>query len=168
MKKTNLLTILLFISIFSFSQKFAYVDTDYILKKIPEYTQAEEQINKYSNQWQQEIENGYKNIEEMYKAYQSEQILLTKEMKIKREEAIIEAEKSIQNLQQKYFGADGDLVKKRTELVTPIQNRILDAIQQLAANNKYSIIFDTSSDLIMLYTNPDLDKSDRVLEIMGY
>tara|TARA_B100000902_G_scaffold275673_1_gene261434 strand:- start:217 stop:531 length:315 start_codon:yes stop_codon:yes gene_type:complete len=104
----------------------------------------------------------------MYKDYQSEQVLLTQEMKIKREENIIEKERYVQDLQQKYFGSEGDLYKKRQELIKPIQDRIYDAIQQLAANNKYSIIFDSSSDLIMLFSDPDLDKSDNILKIMGY
>ena len=104
----------------------------------------------------------------MYRDYQSEQVLLTSEMKLKREEAIISKEKSVQSLQQKYFGTNGELYKKRQELIKPIQDRIFDAVQQLAANNKYSVIFDASSDLIMLYSNPDLDKSDKVLELMGY
>ena len=89
-------------------------------------------------------------------------------MKTKREEAIMEKEKSVQSLQQKYFGNNGDLYKKRQDLIKPIQDRIFDAVQQLAASNKYSIIFDASSDLIMLYSNPELDKSDKVLELMGY
>jgi len=104
----------------------------------------------------------------MYRVYQSEQVLLTNEMKLKREEAIISKEKSAQSLQQKYFGTNGELYKKRQELIKPIQDRIFDAVQQLAANNKYSVIFDASSDLIMLYSNPELDKSDKVLELMGY
>jgi outer membrane protein len=104
----------------------------------------------------------------MYRTYQSEQVLLTSEMKTKREESIIEKEKSVQALQQKYFGTQGELYKKRQDLIKPIQDRIFDAVQQLAATNKYSIIFDASSDLIMLYSNPDLDKSDKVLELMGY
>jgi outer membrane protein len=104
----------------------------------------------------------------MYRDYQSEQVLLTSEMKTKREESIIEKEKSVQELQQKYFGNNGELYKKRQDLIKPIQDRIFDAVQQLAASNKYSIIFDASSDLIILYSNPDLDKSDKILELMGY
>ena len=150
------------------AQKFAYVDTDYILSKIPEFSQSEEQINKYSKQWNDEIAAGYKEIEQMFQDYQSEEILLDESLKIKRQESIIEKEKYVHSLQQKYFGSEGELYKKRQELISPIQDRIFDAIQQLAANNKYSIIFDASSDLIMLYSNPDLDKSDKILQIMGY
>ena len=168
MNKTLLILTLTFLTITTQAQKFAYVDTDYILSKIPEFSQSEEQINKYSKQWNDEIEAGYKEIEQMFQDYQSEEILLDESLKIKRQESIIEKEKYVQSLQQKYFGSEGELYKKRQELISPIQDRIFDAIQQLAANNKYSIIFDASSDLIMLYSNPDLDKSDKILQIMGY
>ena len=167
-KKLFFFSLLFFTSFGSYAQKFAYVDTDYILTKVPEFIQAEEKINDFTKQWQSEIESGYTEVEQMYRDYQSEQVLLTSDMKLKREEAIISKEKSVQSLQQKYFGTNGELYKKRQELIKPIQDRIFDAVQQLAANNKYSIIFDASSDLIMLYSNPDLDKSDKVLELMGY
>jgi outer membrane protein len=167
-KKILVLTVIIITTFSGSAQKFAYVDTDYILTKVPEFVQAEEKINDFSTQWQQEIETVYAEVEQMYRDYQSEQILLTAEMKTKREEAIINKEKSVKSLQQKYFGPEGELYKKRQELIQPIQDRIFDAVQQLAANNKYSVIFDSSSELIMLYSNPNLDKSDKVLELMGY
>jgi len=167
-KTLFLLIVILMTSIGTYAQKFAYVDSDYILSKMTEFAQAEEKIDDFSKEWQSEIELAYEEVEQMYRDYQSEQVLLTSEMKTKREEAIMEKEKSVQSLQQKYFGNNGDLYKKRQDLIKPIQDRIFDAIQQLAASNKYSIIFDASSDLIMLYSNPDLDKSDKVLELMGY
>ena len=167
-KTLFLLIVILMTSIGTYAQKFAYVDSDYILSKMPEFIQAEEKIDDFSKEWQSEIELAYEEVEQMYRDYQSEQVLLTSEMKTKREEAIMEKEKSVQLLQQKYFGNNGDLYKKRQDLIKPIQDRIFDAVQQLAASNKYSIIFDASSDLIMLYSNPDLDKSDKVLELMGY
>ena len=167
-KTLFLLIVTLMTSISTYSQKFAYVDSDYILSKMTEFAQAEEKIDDFSKEWQSEIELAYEEVEQMYRDYQSEQVLLTSEMKTKREEAIMEKEKSVQSLQQKYFGNNGDLYKKRQDLIKPIQDRIFDAVQQLAASNKYSIIFDASSDLIMLYSNPDLDKSDKVLELMGY
>lgn len=167
-KTLFLLIVILMTSIGTYAQKFAYVDSDYILSKMTEFAQAEEKIDDFSKEWQSEIESAYEEVEQMYRDYQSEQVLLTSEMKTKREEAIIEKERSVQSLQQKYFGNNGDLYKKRQDLIKPIQDRIFDAVQQLAASNKYSIIFDASSDLIMLYSNPDLDKSDKVLELMGY
>ena len=167
-KKLFLLIVILITSISTYAQKFAYVDSDYILSKMPEFVQAEEKIDDFSKEWQSDIESAYEEVEQMYRDYQSEQVLLTSEMKTKREESIIEKEKSVQELQQKYFGNNGELYKKRQDLIKPIQDRIFDAVQQLAASNKYSIIFDASSDLIMLYSNPALDKSDKVLELMSY
>ncbi len=150
------------------AQKFAYVDTDYILNNIPEFNQAQDKLDEISKQWQAEIENIYAEIDKMYRNYQTQEVLLTDEMKRKREEAIIAKEKSAKTLQKKRFGPEGDLFGKRQELIKPIQDKVYEAIQMLAANSKYAIIFDSSSDLIMLYSNPNLDKSDKVLENMGY
>tara|TARA_B110000444_G_scaffold115520_1_gene108873 strand:- start:94 stop:600 length:507 start_codon:yes stop_codon:yes gene_type:complete len=150
------------------AQKFAYVDTDYILNKIPDFKQAQDKLDALSADWQKEIENKYTDVEQMYRAYQQEQVLLTDDMKEKREEAIIKKETDAKNLQKKYFGTEGNLYQKRQELIKPIQDKIYDAIQQLAADNKYAIIFDSSSDLIMLYKNNNYDKSEKVLESMGY
>ena len=151
-----------------YSQKFAYVDTDYILNKMPEFQQAQDKLDAFSADWQKEIEGKYAEVEQMYRAYQKEQVLLTDDMRIKREEAIIAQETMAKNLQQKYFGPTGELNTKRQELIGPIQDRISEAIKKLAANNKYQIVFDSSNELIMLYKNNNLDKSDKVLEIMGY
>tara|TARA_Y100000588_G_C13826292_1_gene741593 strand:- start:35 stop:544 length:510 start_codon:yes stop_codon:yes gene_type:complete len=150
------------------AQKFAYVDTDYILNKIPEFKQAQDKLDNLSTDWQKEIESKYTDVEKMYRAYQKEQVLLTDEMRVKREEAIINKENEAKDLQQKYFGPKGELYSKRQELIRPLQDRIHDAIQQLATNNKYQVIFDSSSDIIMLYKNNNLDKSDKILEMMGY
>ena len=169
MKKLLVILILLFTSIYSTkAQKFAYVDTDYILNKIPEFKQAQDKLDAISEDWQKEIENKYSEVDQMYRSYQQEQVLLTDEMKVKREDAIIKKETQAKQLQKKYFGPEGDLYLKRQELVKPIQDKVYDAIQQLAANNKYQVIFDSSSDLIMLYKNNNLDKSDKVIELMGY
>ena len=150
------------------AQKFAYVNTDYILKKIPEFQQAQDKLDAFSSDWQKEIESRYADVEKMYRAYQQEQVLLTEPMKNKREEAIMRAEKDAKDLQRKYFAPQGELYLKRQELVKPIQDKIYDAVQKLASDNKYAVIFDSSSDLIMLYSNPNLDKSDKILEILGY
>ena len=168
MKKIKFLILFFLIANYSLAQKFAYVDTDYILGKIPEYNQAQDKLDNYSKGWQEEIEMTMQKIEKMYRSYQSEQILLTEEMKSAREDMIFAEEKKVQDLQIKYFGPEGMLFSKRQELIKPIQDKIYDAIQQVATNNKYSVIFDSSSDLIMLYTNNNLDKSDKVLELMGY
>ena len=150
------------------AQKFAYVDTDYILNNIPEFNQAQDKLDEISKQWQEEIEAIYTEVDKMYRDYQTQEVLLTDEMKTKRENAIIAKEKSAKDLQRKRFGPDADLYAKRQELIKPLQDKVYDAIQQLAANSKYAVIFDSSSDLIMLYANPNLDKSDKILENMGY
>ena len=168
MKKIKFLILFFVITNYSLAQKFAYVDTDYILAKIPEYNQAQDKLDNYSKGWQEEIEMTMQKIEKMYRSYQSEQILLTEEMKSARENIIFAEEKKVQDLQIKYFGPEGMLFSKRQELIKPIQDKIYDAIQQVATNNKYSVIFDSSSDLIMLYTNNNLDKSDKVLQLMPY
>ena len=169
MKKTILIFIsALLLSAGTYAQKFAYVDTDYILNNIPEFNQAQDKLEEISKQWQEEIETIYAKVDKMYRDYQSQEVLLTEEMKKKREDAIIAKEKSAKDLQKKRFGPNGDLYGKRQELIKPLQDKVYDAIQQLAANSKYAVIFDSSSDLIMLYSNPNLDKSDKVLENMGY
>ena len=169
MKKALLILVsFLLLSVGSYAQKFAYVDTDYILNNIPEFNQAQDKLDEISKQWQTEIEGIYAEVDKMYRDYQTQEVLLTDEMKKKREEAIIAKEKSAKDLQKKRFGPEGDLYGKRQELIQPIQDKVYDAIQQLAANSKYAVIFDSSSDLIMLYSSPNLDKSDKVLDNMGY
>jgi outer membrane protein len=167
--KKALLFISLLISSFacSYGQKFAFVDTEYILSQVPEYKSAQAQLDAASAQWQKEIENKYAEIDKMYKAYQAEQVLLSDEMKKKRENDIISKEKEAKDLQKQHFGVDGDLFKKRQELVKPIQDKIYKAIKEIAANQAYAIIFDKASDLTMIYTTPKYDKSDDVLDAMG-
>lgn len=168
MKKLLLLLVISSLTLNIQAQKFAYVDTDYILNKIPDFKQAQDKLDALSTDWQKEIENKYSDVEKMYRAYQQEQVLLTTDMKEKREEAIINKETDAKNLQKKYFGPEGSLYVKRQELIKPIQDKIYDAIQQLSAENKYAIIFDSSSDLIMLYKNDNYDKSDKILDLLGY
>ena len=169
MKRILLILAVSFLAISTIqAQKFAYVDTDYILNNIPEFNQAQDKLDEISKQWQEEIEAIYAEVDKMYRDYQTQEVLLTDEMKTKRENAIIAKEKSAKDLQRKRFGPDADLYAKRQELIKPLQDKVYDAIQQLAANSKYAVIFDSSSDLIMLYANPNLDKSDKILENMGY
>ena len=168
MKKLLLLLVISSLTLNIQAQKFAYVDTDYILNKIPDFKQAQDKLDALSTDWQKEIENKYADVEKMYRAYQQEEVLLTDNMKEKREEAIVRKENAAKNLQKKYFGPEGSLQTKRKELIKPIQDKIYDAIQNLAADNKYAIVFDSSSDLIMLYKNNNYDKSDKVLDLMGY
>ena len=169
MKKviTSALVIFLFAAAL-LAQKFAFVDSDYILQNIPSYNAAQEELNKVSEEWETEIAAEYEEIEKMYKTYQSERVLLTDEMKKKREEEIITKERTVKELQSKYFGPEGDLSKKRQELVKPIQDAIYKAVKELSAEGSYAVIFDTASGASILYSNPRYDLSDEVLKKLGY
>ena len=165
--------ILLILSIFIFAgssqaQKFAYVDSQFILEQIPEYKQAKEELDNLSYQWQEEIEAAYQNIDKLYRAYQTDKVLLTDNMRQAREDEIIQKEKEVKDLHQQRFGSDGDLYKKQEELIRPIQNLIYNAIQEFSKEGRYGIIFDKSSDLLMLYTDENLDKSETILDYLGY
>ncbi len=169
MKKLILIASIVFATgTLSFAQKVAYVDTEYILGQIPEYKAAQADLDKISIQWQKEIEAKYAEIDKMYKAYQAEQILLTEEMKKKREGDIVSKEKEAKDLQKQRFGVDGELFKKRQELVKPIQDKVYNAVKTVAEKGGYSIMFDKASDLTMLYTSSKLDKSDDILQQLGY
>lgn len=169
MKKLFLIALVsLGFSSFTFAQKYAFVDTDYILKNIPEYNTALTTVDNQSVEWQKEIEVKYAEIDKMYRAFQAEQILLTEEMKRKRENEIINKEKEVKDLQKQRFGVDGDLFKKRQELIKPVQEKVYNTIKIIAEKQQYQVIFDKSSDLSILYANPKLDKSDAVLVEMGY
>ena len=152
----------------TFAQKFAYVDTEYILSNIAEYTSAQQQLDQLSVQWQKEIESRYAQIDKLYKAYQAEQILLTEEMRKKREDEILNKEKEVKDFQKEKFGYQGDLFKKKQELVKPIQDKIYNAVKKYAEDHSYAFIFDKSGDLIMLFANARYDKSDEILKAMGY
>lgn len=169
MKKIILIAGILFgTNVATFAQKIGYVDTEYILSKIPEYKAAQTELDNISIQWQKEIEAKYNEIDKMYKAYEAEQILLTEEMKLKRQQDIAAKEKEVKDLQKQRFGIDGELFKKRQSLVKPIQDKVYNAIKVIADKGAYSMIFDKASDLSILYSSPKLDKSDAVLKQMGY
>jgi outer membrane protein len=156
-----------FIGLALSAQKFAYVDTKYILSHIPEYQQAQAEINKLSNQWQKDIENKYETIAKLETALQAEKILLTDEMKQKREAEIQSKREEAMQMQTAKFGVDGELFKKREELIKPIQDQIYEAIQEVASTSALMVVFDKANHSNMLYTNPKHDISDKVLKKMG-
>ncbi|MGD2035384.1 MAG: OmpH family outer membrane protein [Bacteroidales bacterium] len=153
---------------FAAAQKFAFVDTEYILGNIPSYKAAENEIDKISKQYENEVSARFEEIDKMYREYQAEKVLLTDEMKSKREEEIINKEREAKKLQNDYFGQEGLLFKKRQELVKPIQEEVYSAIKDIANENGYAVIFDSASGPTMLYTNPRYDISDEVLQRLGY
>lgn len=169
MKKTSfIIGILLLTSAMAVAQKYAFVDTEYIRKNIPAFTTAQEQLDNLSKKWEKEVADGYTVVDQLYKSYQNEAPLLSQDMKIKREEAIINKEKEMKELQNKYFGMEGELFKKREELVKPIQDEILKAIKDIAVEGSYAVIFDSASGGNILFANPKFDISDQVLEKLGF
>ena len=150
------------------AQNIAYVDSRYILENIPEFNSAEEELNNLSLEWQEEIDLLKKDVEKLYRTYQAEQYLLPEEKKKQREEFIISKEKEVKTLTKKRFGPDGDLYIKQQALIQPIQDLIYTAINEFADEAKYDIIFDKSSELIMLFSHPELDKSDEIIKKLGY
>ena len=169
MKKLYLLGILLVLSFAtSFAQKYAYVDTDFILGKLPAYVAAQEQLDKLSQKYQKELETLHSELDQIYKDFQAEVILLSQDMKRKREEQIINKEKEYKKLQRQYFGPEGDLAKKKETLIKPIQDEVFSAIQTIAEQGAYSMVFDKAGSMTMIYTNPKYDLSDQVLQKLGY
>ena len=169
MKKLIAVAIVAFVfTAATIAQKFAFVDTDYIMKNIPSYVAAQDEIDKMSENWETEVSAEYDAIAEMYKTYQAERVLLSDEMKKKREDEIVAKEKQVKELQNKYFGPEGELFNKREELVKPIQDALYKAIKELTIEGGFAIIFDTASGASILYSNPKFDKSDEVLQRLGY
>ncbi len=168
MKKVLVITTLLLCAMWGFSQKFACVDSDYILSNMPEYKQAQKELDDASLQWQKEIENQLAEVDKMYKQYQAEALLLPSDLKTKKENEIVAAEKAAKNLQKQRFGNDGDLAKKRSELVKPIQDKVYNAIEKLAKEKNYSAVFDKASGAALLYVDDKTDISDLVLSELGY
>jgi len=169
MKKIILLAVIFCTMGFGASaQKYAFVNTDYIIDNIPEYTDAQAQLDELSANWQKEIDAKFAEIDKMYKSYQTEAVLLPEDMKKKREEDIIKKEREAKDLQKKRFGKDGDLFKKRQELIKPIQEKIYNAIEDIATAENYAVIFDKATNATLIYTNPKYDVSEQVLEKMGY
>lgn len=168
MKRLFLLAAAVLFTMAGFSQKYAYVDTEYILNNIPIYESAKTQLEDLTKEWKKEIDAKKASIDQMYANYQSERILLTEELRAKREDEIMKKEQELKQLQQKYFGESGLLYKKREELIKPIQDDIYNAIKEIATEGNYAVIFDTANNLNMLYTDPRHDKSDDVLRKLGY
>lgn len=149
------------------NQRFGYVDTEYILENIPEYKDAQDELNVLSTKWEKEIKARYEQVEKLYRDYQTESVLLPEDMKRKREDEIVEKEQEAKDLQMKYFGPEGDLFIKRSELVEPIQEKVFNAIQEIAETRNYAFIFDKASGATMLYASDKFDISDEVLDEIG-
>ena len=152
----------------SMAQKFALVDMDYILKNIPAYERANEQLTQVSKKWQAEVDALTTEAQTMYKNYQNEVVFLSKEQKKAKQDAIMEKEKQASDLKRKYFGPDGELFKKRTALMSPIQEEVYNAIKDVAELRGYQLVLDRASDAGIIFGSPKIDISDEVLKKLGY
>lgn len=167
MKKVIVIAILFLAAFQVDAQRYCVVDSKYILENLPEYKQAQTKLDEFSTNWQKEIDARLQDVDRMYKSYQAEQVMLSEEMKKSRENEIIKKEKEAKELQKKRFGFEGDLFKKRQELVKPVQDKVYNAVQKLAGSKGYDIIFDKSADLSVFFADSKIDKSDDVLRDLG-
>jgi outer membrane protein len=168
MKKIFFFFALLLIgSLTGYAQRIVIVDTKYILNKMPEYKEAQKLLNQTSDAWQKEIDDKQAVLNKMYKEYEAEQVMLTDTLKKKREDEIFNKEKEVRELQRKRFGFEGDLFKRREELVKPVQDKVYTAIQKIAVNRLYDIILDKSEGITVIFADPKLDVSEDVVKALG-
>lgn len=149
------------------AQRLGYIDTEFIMTKMPEYAQAQTELNKLSDTWQKEIEAQQKDIDKMYRTYQAEEVVLTEPMKKKRQDEMLKKEQELKAYRTKQFGYEGQIFKKRQELNKPVQDKIFEAVEKVAKTKKLDLIFDKASELTMIYTNPTFDYTEYVLEELG-
>jgi outer membrane protein len=149
------------------AQRYCIVDTKYILDKMPDYKEAQKKLDDFSIQWQKEIDGKQAALDKMYKDFDAEQVMLSEELKKKREDELFIREKEVRDLQRKRFGFEGDLFKRRQELVKPIQDKVYNAIQKIAVNRGYDLILDKSEGITVIFADPKLDRSEDVLKELG-
>jgi outer membrane protein len=168
MKKIILVLAFTFISLSAaFAQRFGYVDSDYILKHMPEYVSAQKQLSALSDQWQKDVDSRFQEIDRLYKAYQADQVLMTPDMKKRREAEIVDKEKAAKDFQRQKFGPDGELAQRSNSVIKPIQDKVAKAVQAMAESESLDMVFDKNSEVIMLYANPRYDKSAEVITRLG-
>ena len=166
--KKLLITLFVLLAAQANAQKFALIDMEYILKNVPAYERANEQLNQVSKKWQAEVEALTTEAQALYKNYQSEAVFLSDEQKTKREDAIVTKEKEAAELKKKYFGPEGELYKKRESLMAPIQDEIYNAVKDISDQKGYSLILDRASDAGIIFASPKIDISNEVLTKLGY
>lgn len=150
------------------AQRFVYVDTEYILNNIPEYKQAQKKLDDIAEGWRGEIDRKYKEIDDLYKAFQAEQILMPEDVRLRKQQEIEQKEKEVKDYQKQKFGYEGELFQKKQELIKPIQDKIYNEIQKMATEKTYDFVFDKANGPSMLYASTKYDKSDDILRAMGY
>jgi len=149
------------------AQKLAIIDTRYILDKMPDYKEAQKQLDEIAAGWQKDIDGKQADLDKMYKDFEAEQVMLTEELKKKREDQLFNKEKELRDLQRKRFGFEGDLFKKRQELIKPIQDKVYNAVQKMAVARGYDFVLDKSEGITIIFADPKLDKSEDILKDLG-
>lgn len=167
MKKLLFLVFLVLAGLAGFSQRYAIIDTRYILDRIPDYAAAQKQLDVVATAWQKEIDQMQMDLDRMYKDFEAEQVMLSEDLKRKREDQLFVKEKTLRDLQRTRFGFEGDLFKKRQELIKPIQDRVYNAVQKLAVQRGYDFVLDKSEGITVIFADPKLEKSDDVLRELG-
>ncbi len=168
MKKNVLLLVVFFaLAMAVQAQRYAIIDTKYILSKVPEYRDADKKLQLIGEQWQKEIDDKQAQLDKMYKNYEAEQFMLTDELKKKREDELFVREKEVRDLQKRRFGYEGDLFKERQKLVKPVQDKVYNAVQKMAIAKSYDFVLDKSEGITIIFADPKLDKSEDVLRDMG-
>jgi outer membrane protein len=168
MKKTILsLVLLLSVMALKAQQRYCFIDSRFILEKITDYKDAQTKLDNLSKTWQDEIDGKMAEVERMYKSYQAEKPMLSDEMRNRRQDEIVAREKEVKDLQKQRFGYEGDLFKKRQELVKPIQDRVFNAVQKMASQKGFDLVLDKAGGVTLFYADPKLDKSDEVLKVLG-
>ncbi len=167
MKKLAFALAFVFFAVAANAQRYAVIDSKFILEKLPDYSSAQKRLDQFSEQWQQEIDQKQALWDKMDKDYQAEQVMLSDELKKKREDEIYNKAKEIRDLQKKRFGFEGDLFKKRQELIKPIQDKVYNAIQSLAVEKQYDFILDKSEGITVIFADPKLDRSEDILRKLG-
>ncbi len=148
------------------AQRFCVIDSKYILEKVPDYNNAQKQLDAASQGWQKEVDAKMQNIDQMYKSYQAERPMLSEDARKKREDEIVAKEKEAKDLQKKYFGYEGEVFKKRQSLVKPIQDKVYNAVQQYAQSRGYDMVYDKAGGITIFYADPKLDKSDEIAKLI--
>jgi outer membrane protein len=167
MKKLFILIAFVFALAAVQAQRYGIVDSKYILDKIPDYKDAQKKLDQFSGQWQKEIDDRQSALDKMYKDFEAEQVMLSDELKKRREDELFVREKEVRDLQRRRFGFEGDLFKKRQELIKPIQDKVYNAIQKIAVNRQFDFILDKSEGITVIFADPKLDRSEDVLKELG-
>lgn len=168
MKKLLLITCCMVLTALAANaQRYAILDTKFILDRLPEYKDAQKKLDQFSETWQKELDGLQTGLDRMYRDFEAEQVMLSDDLKKKREDELFNREKQLRDLQRQRFGYEGDLFKKRQELIKPVQDKVYNAVQKLAVEKGYDFILDKSEGITVIFADPKLDRSEDILKMLG-